>query len=148
MDRAIAVIDSLITRDDLDSGEADYLDVLGDLVHKYEAKHDPIAPVSDAETVQFLLESNEMAQTELAERSGIAQSTISEPKKHYRRYSRPTRRWDGPIESSSRVDVSATHFRSGKPGATSRTRILECPFRSNHPLSAFVRKTMAAGCVR
>src|SRR5271156_3353809 len=65
LDRAIAVIDSLITRDDLDSGEEDYLDVLGDLVHKYEAKHDPIAPVSDAEMVQFLLESNEMAQTEL-----------------------------------------------------------------------------------
>ena len=72
------MIDSLITRDDLESGEEDYLDVLGDLVHKYEAKHDPIAPVSDAEMVQFLLESNEMAQTELAEQSGIAESTISE----------------------------------------------------------------------
>jgi len=78
LDRAIAVIDSLITRDDLDPGEDDYLDVLGDLVHKYEAEHDPIAPVSDADMVQFLLESNEMAQTELARESGIAESTISE----------------------------------------------------------------------
>ena len=63
LDRAIAMIDSLITRGELDSGEADYLDVLGDLVHKYEAEHDPIAPVPDANMVQFLLESSEMAQT-------------------------------------------------------------------------------------
>jgi HTH-type transcriptional regulator/antitoxin HigA len=78
LDRAIAVIDSLITRDDLDSGQEDYLDVLSDLVHKYEAEHDPIAPVPDAEMVRFLLESNEMAQAQLAQRSGIAESTISE----------------------------------------------------------------------
>jgi HTH-type transcriptional regulator / antitoxin HigA len=78
LDRAIAVIDSLITRDDLDPGEQDYLDVLGDLVHKYEAEHDPIAPVPDADMIRFLLESNEMSQTELAQRSGIAESTVSE----------------------------------------------------------------------
>jgi HTH-type transcriptional regulator/antitoxin HigA len=78
LDRAIAVIDTLITRDNLDAGEEDYLDVLGDLVHKYEAQHDPIAPVPDADMVRFLLESNAMAQTELAQRSGIAESTISE----------------------------------------------------------------------
>jgi HTH-type transcriptional regulator / antitoxin HigA len=78
LDRAIAVIDSLIVREDLDPGEEDYLDVLGDLVHKYEAEHDPIAPVADADMVRFLLESNEMAQTELAQRSEIAESTISE----------------------------------------------------------------------
>ena len=77
LDRAIAVIDSLIERDDLDSGEEDYLDVLGDLVHKYEAEHDPIQPVPDADMVQFLLESNEMTQTALAQQSGIAESTIS-----------------------------------------------------------------------
>ena len=78
LDRAIALIDSLVTRDDLDSGEEDYLDVLSDLVHKYEAEHDPIAPVPDADMVRFLLESNDMTQTELAEQSGIAVSTVSE----------------------------------------------------------------------
>jgi HTH-type transcriptional regulator / antitoxin HigA len=45
LDRAIAIIDSLITRDDLKLGEEDYVDVLSDLVHRYEAEHDPIAPV-------------------------------------------------------------------------------------------------------
>jgi HTH-type transcriptional regulator/antitoxin HigA len=78
LDRAIEVIDSLIAREDLDSGQEDYLDVLGDLVHKYEAEHDPMVAVSDADMVRFLLESNEMAQTELAQRSGIAESSISE----------------------------------------------------------------------
>jgi HTH-type transcriptional regulator / antitoxin HigA len=60
LDRATKMIDSLVTRDDLDSGEEDYLDVLSDLVHTYEAEHDPIAPVSDADMVRFLLESNDM----------------------------------------------------------------------------------------
>jgi HTH-type transcriptional regulator/antitoxin HigA len=78
LDRAITMIDSLIGRDDLDAGEEDYLDVLSDLVHKYEAQHDPMAPVSDADIVRFLLESNGITQAELAERSGIAESTISE----------------------------------------------------------------------
>jgi HTH-type transcriptional regulator / antitoxin HigA len=78
LDHAIAMIDSLIARDDLDSGEEDYLDVLSDLVHSYEAEHDPITPVPDADMVRFLLESNSMSQAELAQRSEIAESTISE----------------------------------------------------------------------
>lgn len=78
LDRAIAIIDSLLTREDLDSGEEDYLDVLSDLVHKYEAEHDPIAPVPDSDMVRFLLESNGLSQTELAQQTGVAESTISE----------------------------------------------------------------------
>ena len=79
LDRAIAMVDSLITRSELDSGEADYLDALGDLVHKNEAEHDPIAPVLYAEYGAVLTTSQaEMAKTELARRSGIAESTISE----------------------------------------------------------------------
>lgn len=88
LDRAIAIIDSLITRDDLDLGEEDYLDVLSDLVHRYEAEHDPIAPVPDADMVRFLLESNDMSQTQLAQRSEIAESTISEILAGKRRLSR------------------------------------------------------------
>jgi HTH-type transcriptional regulator/antitoxin HigA len=88
LDRAIAMIDSLITRDDLDSGADDYLEVLSDLVHRYETENDPITPVSDAEMLRFLLESNDMSQTELAERSEIAESTISEILAGKRRLSR------------------------------------------------------------
>jgi HTH-type transcriptional regulator / antitoxin HigA len=67
----------LITRDDLELGEEDYVEVLSDLVHRYEAEHDPIAPVPDSDLVRFLLESNVMAQTELAQRTEISESTIS-----------------------------------------------------------------------
>jgi HTH-type transcriptional regulator / antitoxin HigA len=78
LDRAIAMIDSLISRAELNAGEEDYLDVLSDLVHRYESEHDPIAPVADAEMVRFLLESNNMTQAELAQRGKIADSTVSE----------------------------------------------------------------------
>src|SRR5438105_2685974 len=72
LDQAIKIVDELVTRKDLTPGESDYLDVLSDLVHKYESTEHPIGPVSDAEVLRFLLESHEMAQTELAQRSGIA----------------------------------------------------------------------------
>lgn len=78
LNSAIAMIDSLIDRDDLDPGEEDYLEVLSDLVHKHEAEHDPIEPVSDAVMIRFLLDSKDMTQTDLADRSKIAESTISE----------------------------------------------------------------------
>ena len=77
LDLAIAVIDSLIAREDLDLEQEDYLDVLGDLVYKYEAEHNPLVAVSTLSMVRFLADSNEMTQTELAQRSGIAESTIS-----------------------------------------------------------------------
>ena len=49
LDRAIAMVDSLIDRESLNQDEQDYLDVLGDLVEQYETKEHPIEPVSDAE---------------------------------------------------------------------------------------------------
>jgi HTH-type transcriptional regulator/antitoxin HigA len=113
LDGAIAMIDSLITRDDLESGEEDYLDVLSDLVHKYETEHDPIAPVSDADMVRFLLESNGMTQAELAERSEIAESTISEVLAGKRKLSRRH------IAAVSRVfRVSPSLFFPEKPEMT------------------------------
>lgn len=78
LDKAIAIIDELVTRDDLTPGESDYLDVLSDLVHKYESTEHPIEPATDAEVLRFLLQSNEMSQSDLAQRSRISGSTISE----------------------------------------------------------------------
>ena len=88
LDRAIAMIDSLISRAEPQPGEEDYLDVPSDLVHRYEAEHDPIVPVSDAEMIRFLLDSNEMTQAELAQRSKIADSTISQILAEKRKLSR------------------------------------------------------------
>jgi len=78
LDAALAIVHELVTRADLTPGESDYLDVLSDLVHTYETAEHPIGPASDAEVLRFLLESNEMDQTDLAQRSGIGDSTISE----------------------------------------------------------------------
>jgi HTH-type transcriptional regulator/antitoxin HigA len=45
LDRAIAVIDALLDREQLTVAEEDYLDVLGDLVEHYEDQHHPIGDV-------------------------------------------------------------------------------------------------------
>ncbi len=77
LDRAIAVVDTLLDRDDLDAGEQDYLDVLGDLIERYEDRTDPPRDVSDAGLLRFLVEQRAVKQVELARATGIAESTIS-----------------------------------------------------------------------
>ena len=77
LDRAIAVVDSLLDRDDLDAGEQDYLDVLSDLVERYEDQTDPPRDVSDAEMLRFLMEQRAVKQVELSRVTAIAESTIS-----------------------------------------------------------------------
>jgi HTH-type transcriptional regulator/antitoxin HigA len=78
LERAITVINSLIDRKTRSSDEEDYLDVLGDLVEKYETEHHPMPPVSDADMLRHLIESRETTQAEVAAEAGIAESTISE----------------------------------------------------------------------
>ena len=78
LERAIVVINSLIDRKTLSPGEEDYLDVLGDLVEKYETEHHPMPPVSDADMLRHLIESRGTTQAEVAAEAGIAESTISE----------------------------------------------------------------------
>jgi HTH-type transcriptional regulator/antitoxin HigA len=75
--QAIAVINSLITRA-LDEGEQDYLDVLADIVTKYEADEHPMPPVSDAQMLRHLIEARGIKQSKLAADTGVLDSTISE----------------------------------------------------------------------
>ena len=77
LDRAIAVVDSLLDRDDLDAGEQDYLDVLSDLVERYEDQTDPPRDVSDSEMLRFLMEQQAVKQVELSRATAIVESTIS-----------------------------------------------------------------------
>jgi HTH-type transcriptional regulator/antitoxin HigA len=78
LDEAVRMVDSLLNRRDLASEEEDYLEVLGDLVERYEAQAHPMAPVSDAEMLCHLIEARGASQTEVSEATGIADSTISE----------------------------------------------------------------------
>jgi HTH-type transcriptional regulator/antitoxin HigA len=77
LDRAIAFIDSLIDRDGLSPDEEDYLEILGDIVAKYETEHHPMPPVSDADMLRHLIEARDTTQAKVAEETGIAESTIS-----------------------------------------------------------------------
>lgn len=99
LDRAIEVIDSLVDRDDLTPEEDDYLDVLGDLVERYEAKHHPLPPISDADMLHHLIESRETTQARVATETGIAESTISEILKGKRGLNR------------KHIEVLAKHFK-------------------------------------
>lgn len=77
LDEAIAVIDALVVEEPLKAAAADYLAVLSDLVEQYEAEVHPIAPASDAEMLRHLLDAQAVTQTEVAQATGIVESTIS-----------------------------------------------------------------------
>jgi HTH-type transcriptional regulator/antitoxin HigA len=80
LDAAIAMIDVLTDRDELDAGEADYLDVLGDLVERYEDKAHPVPTddLSDAEMLAHFIEAKGVKQVEVARATAISESTLSE----------------------------------------------------------------------
>ena len=78
LDDAIRVIDMLVDLDRRTKAEEDYLDVLSDLVEAYEDVHIPIGPVSDAEMLQSCLDDWRVTQAEVAKKTRIAESTISE----------------------------------------------------------------------
>lgn len=99
LDRAIAVIDSLIDAQALTSDEDDYLDVLGDLVEKYESETHPMPPVSDADMLRHLIETRETTQVKVSAETGIAVSTISEILAGKRRLNR------------KHIEALARHFR-------------------------------------
>ena len=78
LDRAIVMVNGLIDRETRTPEEEDYLDVLSDLIEKYESAAHQIAPASDAEIFQHLIEAKGVTQAKVAEETGMARSTISE----------------------------------------------------------------------
>ncbi len=85
---AIKVVNSLATRPDLDAGEADYLDVLSDLVERYETASHPMEPLPDAAMLRHLIAAQGATQTAVAKATGIKDSAISEVLAGKRRLSR------------------------------------------------------------
>jgi HTH-type transcriptional regulator/antitoxin HigA len=78
LDRAVEMIDSLISRGDLEPGEQDYLDILSGIVEKYELTVHPMPRVSDAAMLRHLIDARGVTQKELASAVKIPMSTISE----------------------------------------------------------------------
>ncbi len=78
LDQAVATINSLIDRDQLEPGEQDYLDVLADQVERYENEQHPLPAVSEADMLRHLIEAHDVTQLKLATETGIAESTISQ----------------------------------------------------------------------
>ena len=79
LDQATTIIDELVDRgfDNLDPGEADYLDVLSELSEAFEEKQHPLEPVSDGEMLEFLCEQHQVTRNAVAEATGIATTTLS-----------------------------------------------------------------------
>src|SRR5581483_3709573 len=78
LDRAMKMVDSLLERPKLSTAEQDYLDVLTDLIEKYETEAYPAEPASDVEMLAHLLDARGTTQTQLAAAVGMAGSTISD----------------------------------------------------------------------
>jgi len=78
LDRAIEIVDELIDQDGRGADERDYLDVLSDLIERYEAEAHPIPTASDAEILAHLIEIKGVSQAEVARETALAESTLSE----------------------------------------------------------------------
>jgi HTH-type transcriptional regulator/antitoxin HigA len=78
LQEAQKVMDRLLTRGELNSGEEMYLDALSDLVAAYEDEHYPIGPASDADMLRHLMEAKGITQAQLSRSTAVPKSTISE----------------------------------------------------------------------
>lgn len=79
LDDATKVLDSLTDRlDELAAEEQDYLDILTDIVERYEDEIIPLPVVSDQDMLRHLIEAKGVTQTDVAKETGIVVSTISE----------------------------------------------------------------------
>lgn len=88
LSEAQKIMDILLARETLNEGEETYLDALSDLVGAYEDEHHAIAPASDAEMLQHLLDAKGITQAQLSRDTDLPKSTISEVLKGKKRFSR------------------------------------------------------------
>ena len=91
LDRAIAMVDALGARiKDLTPDERDYLDVLADLVEKYETERYPEPEVDPIAMIRELIAARGITQADVARETGIAESMLSEILKGKRPMGRKT----------------------------------------------------------
>ncbi len=78
LDRAVEMIDELIDRTELSTGEQEYLDALSALVDRVEKETFPVKPIGGVAMLKHLMEAKGVNQTEVAQGAKIAESTVSE----------------------------------------------------------------------
>jgi HTH-type transcriptional regulator/antitoxin HigA len=90
LDRATAVMNALLDRDNLHSAETDYLEVLSQLVERYEDSHHAISTtdLTDGEMLAHLIEAKAVTQAAVARDAGVAESTLSQVRWGRRRLTR------------------------------------------------------------
>jgi HTH-type transcriptional regulator/antitoxin HigA len=86
--KAQQVIDTLLDKGDLADDEQDYLDVLSDLVERYEDQAYPFPSLPDGALLRHLMDAGGVRQTQVAKDTEIASSTISEVLSNRRRLTR------------------------------------------------------------
>ncbi|HEV3237830.1 MAG TPA: hypothetical protein VGZ25_12625 [Gemmataceae bacterium] len=88
LDEAAMVLDSLMDRMPLQPEEMDYMRILGELVRKYEEEHIPFPRRLDAEMLHFLMQTNGLNQSRLAQEIDLPNSVLSEILRNKRRLTR------------------------------------------------------------
>lgn len=104
---AVEVINGLLDRPTLDPDEEAYLDVLSDLVERYESEAHPMPPLPDSAMLRHLIEAKEVSQAEVAREAGIPESTVSEVLAGKRSLSRPN---IGRLARYFRIDPGVFNF--------------------------------------
>ena len=77
LERARTILNELLDRDTLDRDRADYLEVLGDLIDRYEQSHHPLPPISEVDMLRHFLDTRGITRSETARGTGIAVSSLS-----------------------------------------------------------------------
>jgi HTH-type transcriptional regulator/antitoxin HigA len=77
LDAASRIVDELTDRDNLAPAESDYLDVLGDLIEKYEDEHVEMPQVSDGAMLRSLMDEKGVRQADIARGTGISKTVLS-----------------------------------------------------------------------
>ena len=77
LDVASRVLDELTDRDILSPAESDYLEVLGDLVEKYEDEHVETLHVSDGAMLRSLMDEKGVRQADVARGAGVSKTVLS-----------------------------------------------------------------------
>ena len=79
LDRAGRIVFRLAAQKSLSRGEQDYLEVLSDLIEKYEDEHHGIdTTLSGRDALKYLIEENDLTLSRLAAETQIKVSTLSE----------------------------------------------------------------------